>query len=756
MKAIHTRCLLNIAGCRYLFISFLMLVGSLHSMIKAQDYSRMNFLIVDGSVPLTNPFAGGLKAPQFSNIDFNMDGKNDLFVFDRNGDIILPFVKTGLPGQPTYAYTPEIANWFPRLESWALIRDYNKDNVPDIFSASTLYPGCIEVWKGTRNPQGYLQFRRIIFSYGIPEIVQFLSFNQYTNIYASSIDLPAVEDVDSDGDLDILSFDPDGSFAGYFKNTSVEQGLGLDSLHFVRGDLCWGKFGENQFNDGIFLSNDPNTCAQGITSGGNAGSRHSGSTLCLLDTDGDEDKDLLIGDLASSRIKKLVNGGDRNKAFITSYETNFPNGENPVYIDIFLAAFYVDVDDDGKRDLIVCPNDAGNGETQEHIWFYRNTGEDNNPQFTLVTKNFLVDQMLFVNSGSHPAFADVNQDGLTDLIVGSNGMLLKDGIRKNRMVLLLNNGSEKEPSYLLADEDYLNMSAGAAGTGRLAPAIGDLDSDGDDDLLVGDAFGQLFFFENTAGQGKPYQFAAPVYPYTDVFVGQNAKPALLDLTGDGLTDLVIGEKNNQLNLLVNKGSKGNPFFNSNTGQLPNTTQLGTVFQGNDFFTQNGAPCFLETQDGNILLMGSEAASLFAFSDIENNIYNRFQLLAHPAGNVMEGRKMTLSAADIDADGYYEIAVGNDRGGLSFYNTPFKPRSSSVAQNDEPQSFQLWPNPSGGLLFINSQINQQFELNDLHGNPIAKLQPGWNDVSGVQAGCYLITAEGTGNWMAKKVILIPGK
>jgi hypothetical protein len=148
-------------------------------MIKAQDYSRMNFLIVDGSVPLTNPFAGGLKAPQFSNIDFNMDGKNDLFVFDRNGDIILPFVKTGLPGQPTYAYTPEIANWFPRLESWALIRDYNKDNVPDIFSASTLYPGCIEVWKGTRNPQGYLQFRRIIFSYGIPEIIQFLSLHQY-------------------------------------------------------------------------------------------------------------------------------------------------------------------------------------------------------------------------------------------------------------------------------------------------------------------------------------------------------------------------------------------------------------------------------------------------------------------------------------------------------------------------------------------------------------------------------------------------
>jgi hypothetical protein len=35
---------------------------------------------------LLNPFAGGLNTPQFSNIDWNGDGKQDLFVFDKEAN----------------------------------------------------------------------------------------------------------------------------------------------------------------------------------------------------------------------------------------------------------------------------------------------------------------------------------------------------------------------------------------------------------------------------------------------------------------------------------------------------------------------------------------------------------------------------------------------------------------------------------------------------------------------------------------------
>lgn len=720
----------------------------------AQDFSRMDIQIVVDGKALQHPFAGGLKAPQFSTIDLNQDQQGDLFVFDRSGDVLLPFIKTGSAGEITYRYAPEYISSFPKLENWALIRDFNQDGVPDIFSSSTVYPGCIEVWKGSRNSGGVLSFRRVLFSYGFPEILQFSSANQYVNIYCSSIDLPSVEDVDGDGDLDILSFDPDGTFATFFRNTSVEENLGLDSLKFVRADLCWGKFAENQFNESINLSNDPNTCALGITSGGNQGSRHAGSTLCLFDGDGDGDQDLLIGDLASSRIKKLINGGNKNQAYVTSFESMFPQEDNPAFIDIFLASYYLDVDGDGRRDLIICPNDAGNGETQNHIWLYTNEGTDASPRFRLVTKNFLTDEMVFVNSGSHPAFCDVNADGLTDLIVGTNGMLLKDGLRKNRMVLFLNQGTESAPAYRLSDPDYLQMSVKAEGTGRLAPTAGDLDSDGDPDLLVGDSFGQLFYFENTAGKEMPCAFSNPQYPWLDIFIGQNAKPAITDFNRDGLNDIVLGEKNNQLNLLINIGQKGSPLFVSNPGTPPNTTQLGKIFAGNDFFTQNGAPAFFNAKDGPLMILGTEAASLFTYSDLSTNAQDAFRILAHPTGNIYEGRKLTLSIADIDQDGYAEIAVGNERGGLAFYNTPYELATPSSIQTFATGHLRCYPNPSSGSIFIEDSLSESYHLTDLHGKFLLKMRAGWNDISQLKAGTYLLMPGNPNKPSPIKIVLLP--
>ncbi|MBC7885862.1 MAG: VCBS repeat-containing protein, partial [Saprospiraceae bacterium] len=260
--------------------------GSLHG----QNFERLNITVTKDFKTLKLPGTGGLRGGQFSNIDFNQDGIQDLFIFDRNGDQIIPLIKTGAIGSLDYVFAPEYIPMFPKLRNWALLVDYNNDGIQDIFASSSLYPGCIEVWKGKRE-DARLIFKLVTFNYGLAEILQFPITNGFTQIYVSSIDLPAIADVDFDGDMDIVSFEPDGSFATYYQNLSVEENLGQDSLKYIRKDICWGKFAENQFNDAIVLSDNSFSCASGITTGGNQGVRHSGSTLCIFDMDGDLDLD---------------------------------------------------------------------------------------------------------------------------------------------------------------------------------------------------------------------------------------------------------------------------------------------------------------------------------------------------------------------------------------------------------------------------------------------------------------------------------
>lgn len=66
-----------------------------------------------------------------------------------------------------------------------------------------------------------------------------------------------------------------------------------------------------------------------------------------------------------------------------------------------------------------------------------------------------------------------------------------------------------------------------------------------------------------------------------------------------------------------------------------------------------------------MLLGSEAADISAYNMIEGNIYNIFNLVYNKIGNINQGSKVTQALADIDGDGYYEMAVGNERGGLVF-------------------------------------------------------------------------------------------
>ncbi|MFZ1455439.1 MAG: T9SS type A sorting domain-containing protein [Saprospiraceae bacterium] len=723
--------------------------------LNGQNFDRLNIPVYSGGKELKFPFTGGLRAGQFSNIDFNNDGKNDLFVFDRNGDQILPFVKTGAAGTIDFRFAPEYISIFPPVRNWALLRDFNTDGVMDVFTASGKYPGCIEVWRGSRDQSGRYTFRLITFNYGLPEILMFPISNNYTQIYVSSIDMPAIADVDGDGDLDIISFEADGSYASFYKNVSVEENLGLDSLKYIRQDICWGKFAENQFNETISLSSSGFSCSTGLTTT-NTGLRHSGSSIAVFDNDGDGDMDIIIGDIGSSKLTRLFNGGSLANAHMTKLENNFPALDIPANLDYFLGVYYVDVDADGKRELIVTPNEINSAESENHVWLYKNVGTDSAPDFKFFKNNFLIDEMAYFNSASHPAFGDVNGDGLMDIIMGTGGIQLKNGVRKNRMVLLLNTGTTAQAKYNISDEDYLSFSKFGDQTGRFAPALGDIDQDGDEDLLIGDARGQLYLAFNTAGRGKPMTCGTPQYFFSEIFVGQNAKPQIIDLDNDGLKDLVIGEKNNELNFFKNIGTASSPKFKSEAEIMPNTRQAGKIHPGNDFPTQNGAPFFFKSGNKLHMIMGTEDAGFITYHEIEGNLYSGFKKLSDFTGNIKQGRKVTSSLADIDGDGYYEMAVGNERGGLVFYNTTFKVDTLSSLKQEILNDLKLniFPNPAGDQVFILSDIDYPaIRLFNVSGKMVTELKINEvNDISLIPQGIYFIKADSKQGSLVKKLVV----
>jgi hypothetical protein len=135
-----------------------------------------------------------------------------------------------------------------------------------------------------------------------------------------------------------------------------------------------------------------------------------------------------------------------------------------------------DLDGDGDLDLLV-------GESSGTINFYRNVGTRMSPAFELVSDEYAG---IEVERRSAPALLDVDGDGDLDLLVGTE----RQGIR-----LWRNDGGAGEPAFVEADPvlDARDVPAYSV------PFAGDLDGDGDMDLLVGGLSGGLYYFERTVG-----------------------------------------------------------------------------------------------------------------------------------------------------------------------------------------------------------------------------------------------------------------
>jgi hypothetical protein len=704
-----------------------------------------SIVIKQGTDTLKFAWAGGMNFCQFNSIDINLDGLKDLFVFDRTNNQPLTFINQGGTGQINYKYEPSYESKFPALLNWALLRDYNCDGKEDIWCYS---PGGFAIYKNISDT--VLKFQKIV------NLLKGTQCTSFLNIYVSSVDLPSVEDMDYDGDLDILTWGIFGTFVEYHKNYSVELGFGCDSLKFILKNQSWGHFMEDVDSCQIYLDTAQANCAgvgiaesglynetpityegliidenetpvnyEGMDIDGNGTqtregeTRHAGSTILAIDMNGINSKDIIEADISCNSVSMLINGGtapNMNSDMISA-DITFPSYDVPVNISTFPGIFYVDINNDGKRDLICAPNSYTNSDNTTGNWLYLNTTTDTTPVFDFIQNAFLQDEMVERGEGSLPVFFDYDNDGLKDLVVANFGFYTTGGTYTPKLGLYKNVGTANNPTYDLVNNDYGNLFAALGVTG-LYPTFGDLDNDGDKDMIVGDKDGHIHYFTNTAGTTAPAAFTLTTPLMTDntattIDVGQYATPLLVDLNRDGDLDLVIGRQLATLWYYENTGTVTAPVFT-----LIEDTLGGIDVSENWTPVGYSVPAIYDNAGNYVLFVGSQKGVLYQYDNIDGNLTGDFHI-ADSLGYVNKvGGRIGVAIDNLNSDALPDLIMGNYRGGLSLYygatGTP-----GGINENQSAFELNVYPNPVGTLLTIstNETRNYRYRITDISGKMV---------------------------------------
>lgn len=507
------------------------------------------------------PFLGGFNIPRPQLVDIDGDSDDDLFIQEESGKVM--FFERVQDGATPFLWRTD-AYQDLAIGEWYRFVDLDRDGDPDLLA---------------EQPFSYVRYYRNVGERSQPRFVEAedsLEDVSAEPIFSDRQNIPNATDIDCDGQMDLFIGRLTGTVTRYEESGTDAQGAprfqhitdrfedieivaqigskhGANTMAWgdVDGDgdedLFWGDY----FEPGVLLLENTGTCRSPslrqeprpfpvddplLTSGYNAPT--------LGDVDGDGDQDLLVGVLGGAYnpntttadnlhyLEQQADGGfdHRTSRFIRTLDV----GAESVPI-------VVDLDGDGDHDILVGnkieQNDTQNGK----LYRLLNVGSDAEPRFRL-------DGDLDVGGGYHliPAFGDLDGDGDLDAIIGT----WQDALR-----LHTNVADDGSIGLTLTDTAFVTLTRGR----NAAPALGDIDADGDLDLFVGESSGALNFYENTGSAGVP-EFTLVSDEYGDFDVGRRSLPVLHDLDGDGDLDLVVGSESSGIHVFRNQGTPTTPDF----------------------------------------------------------------------------------------------------------------------------------------------------------------------------------------------------
>ncbi len=641
---------------------------------------------------------GGLNSGQYNKADLDGDGEEEWVIYNRTSNSYLIFSLAS--GKPVIR--PELAVVLPELNpGWVVFADYDRDGKKDIFSEGDR---GIVVYKNTGGNGLDVRWEKVA------DPLRSLGYSGMINIIANAADIPAIADIDDDGDLDILVYNfAIGGYIRYHKNLSMEKYGNPDSLDYEFNTRQWGEFEECDCN---FFAFYPHTCSNpGIGRVMHPG----GKALLAIDVDGDGDKDLLAGHEQCDELYYFENVGDRDSAFMEGYEQYFPDSLYPAIFPVYPAGFYEDLDEDGVRDLIVAPCTEYNVEFgtdfSHSSWFYKNTGTNDHPDFHFVKKDFLQDEMLDLGERSVPELADMDADGDLDLLVAANGRW--NGMDySGRVLYFRNTGKAASPAFEKVEDDFLGLSAMELRNPKIR--LADFDSDGMPDLVYTgvDMYYDVYtwVFTNTADKGMPWKFDPEKRREIMLPMSMNDNPEFYDVNGDGRVDLLLGKQNGALEYYVNEGLPGEEQWKLEDGEF-----LGI---GRDFTLERIAlavsVCDIDG-DGEADLITTDyrgtAQIYFSFRKNEDDpqpVYVGYQ--NDIAGQVLPavfGWNAQITAGDIFGSGTQSIVSGGARGGLEIFRN--LEQGSGPGEQLPEIKLSYYPNPVGSDRTIHIKSNQDVHV-----------------------------------------------